>query len=217
MLRTVLCAALVVLTVPIDTAVAQDNSSTDIAVEIDLSSSRAGAERVRELLEALRRRFDLAPFEYTRLVRIAPNEVPHSHPVLTLNTSVRNEAGILLQYLHEQMHWYLTRLGTKAAPGSPLIAELQQMYPDAPTTLPEGARDQYSTYLHLIVNRLEIETATQYLGRERAVALALAQGHYRWIYRTVVADWEKLDAIYRRTEVAPIRPASSFSEATQPQ
>jgi hypothetical protein len=59
--------------------------TNDIEVVLDLDSLRRNAERTRDGLLDLRRRFDLSRFEYTRRVRIAPLEIPHSHPTLTLN------------------------------------------------------------------------------------------------------------------------------------
>jgi hypothetical protein len=64
----------------------------------------------------------LRPFEYTNHLRVAPTEIPHSHPILTLNTALFDPNAILCEYLHEQMHWYLTKF-KRADVGSPLIAE----------------------------------------------------------------------------------------------
>ena len=58
-------------------------------IVINLSETQRAAEQVRSLLQKLRTDFNLAPYEYTRQVRIAPGEIPHSHPILTLNTRVR--------------------------------------------------------------------------------------------------------------------------------
>jgi hypothetical protein len=181
------------------------------AIDVDLESARAAAERVRERLYRLRGRFDLTPFEYTRRVRIAPTEIPHSHPVLTLGTGPRSDDALLCTYLHEQMHWYLWCLGSPTFdPIGPFYDELKRRYPTPPTGLPEAAKDEYSTYLHLVVNWLEVEAASALLGRERAVGAALATPVYGWIYRQVVADWERLGALYREHGLVPMKPPSSF-------
>jgi hypothetical protein len=83
-------------------------SSDDLEITLDLDTVRRSADHVRDMLIDLRTRFDLASLEYTKQVRIAPLEIPHSHPTLMLNTWVRDELGLLSTYLHEQMHWYLT-------------------------------------------------------------------------------------------------------------
>jgi hypothetical protein len=87
-------------------------NSNDLMIELDLDAVRKAGDRVRTRLLRLRREFDLTPFEYTRRVRIAPLEIPHSHPVLTLNTRTEDDHALLCTYIHEQMHWYLWRLGS---------------------------------------------------------------------------------------------------------
>ena len=162
------------------------------------------------MLKALRERHDLRRFEFTRHLRVAPTELPHSHPVLTLNTQLHDPDQILCEYLHEQMHWYAARLGC-ADEDAPLIAELMRRYPNAPTEFPEGAPDAYSTYLHLLVNWLEIEAASQCLPRSRVEQIALAKHYYRWIYRTVVADWGSLELLFGRYALAPLLDVPAMS------
>ena len=82
-------------------------------IDVDLDHARREADRVRDMLQALRRRHDLSRFEYTRVVRIVPGGDTFSHPMLTLgNRFAENEDLLLSTYLHEQMHWYLWHLGT---------------------------------------------------------------------------------------------------------
>jgi hypothetical protein len=178
----------------------------DISYSIDLSTAQARAEKIIECIKRLREQHDLRRFEFTRKVRIAPTEIPHSHPVLTLNTQLYDPHEILCEYLHEQMHWYTERQNC-AGPRSPLIAELKQRYPQAPTGFPEGANDAYSTYLHLLVNWLEIEAASQFLGRQRVEEIARGKHYYRWVYRAVLADWLALDELFRAHDIVPIAPA----------
>jgi hypothetical protein len=190
---------------------ASNRADLGFAIDVDLDPVRKKAEGVRDRLSKLRSQFDLVPFEYTRRVRIAPNEVPHSHPVLTLNTRPQSDHSLLCTYVHEQMHWYLWRLGSPTVdPIAAFYAELKKRYPTVPTKIPEGANDEYSTYLHLVVNWLEIEAASSLLGRDEAIAVALETPVYRWIYRQVIADWEPLGDLYRKHKIVPIRPATQF-------
>jgi hypothetical protein len=108
------------------------------------------------------------------------------------------------------MHWYEDRLGCASA-GSPLIAELKQRYPQVPAGFPEGANDEYSTYLHLVVNWLEIEAASQFMARERAEEIARKKHYYRWMYRTVLADWSGLEELFRAHNLVPIAPANQLA------
>jgi hypothetical protein len=187
--------------------------SDGFAIDVDLDHVRKSAEDVRDRLAKMRRRFDLAQFEYTRRVRISPTEIPHSHPILTLNTRPQSDDALLCTYLHEQMHWYLWRLGSPSFdPVAPFYDELKRRYPAVPTHIPDGANDEYSTYLHLVVNWLEIEAASGFLGRELAISVALATPVYRWIYRQVIEDWDELGLLYGKHKIIPIKAASHFSD-----
>jgi len=183
--------------------------SEDFRIDLDLDHARREAERVRDMLRALRRRHDLSRFEYTRLVRIVPGGDTFSHPMLTLgNRFAENEDLLLSTYLHEQMHWYLWYLGTpEQDPIAPFFDELVRRYPEAPTELPDGARNYESTYIHLVINWLEVAATAEFIGRHRAVAVADAQRTYRWIYRTVLRDWDLLQELYERHGLVPIQGA----------
>jgi hypothetical protein len=182
----------------------------DFRYAIDLSVAQSRAEKTIECIKRLRKQYDICRFEYTNHLRVAPTEMPHSHPVLTLNTQLNNPEEILCEYLHEQMHWYETKLGC-AGEGSPLIADLKQRYPQAPVGFPEGANDEYSTYLHLLVNWLEIEAASQFIPRERAEEIARRKHDYRWMYRTVLSDWRRLEELFSSYAIVPIAPAEQLA------
>src|SRR5262245_48471655 len=178
----------------------------DFRIDIDLGHAEREAQRIRDLLTALRRRHDLSRFEFTRHVQIVPAGPTHSHPILTLGTRFAETEDLLLStYLHEQMHWYLWRLGgPDHDPIAPFFDELVRRYPRAPTRLPEGARSYEQTYLHLLVCWLAIWAASESLGAGRAPAVARNQGGYRWIYRTVIDDFEPPGALYRRHRILPV-------------
>jgi hypothetical protein len=61
------------------------STDQDFEIELDFTRVQNSAERVRTMLHELRRRFDLTPFEFCTKVRIAPTEIPHSHPRIILN------------------------------------------------------------------------------------------------------------------------------------
>ncbi|MDX2202608.1 MAG: hypothetical protein NW223_07655 [Hyphomicrobiaceae bacterium] len=192
--------------------------ASDLHIDIDLEHARREAARIKALLEALRRRHDLARYEYTRVVRIVPGGDTFAHPVLTLgNRFADSEDQLLSTYLHEQMHWYLWLLGTPDVDVvAPFMDDLVRRHPHAPVTLPDGARNYEATYVHLVVNFLEIAALSEFVGRERALALAQAQRSYRWIYRTVIADWAWLEALLTRHGLLPIRPAHELIAAQAP-
>ena len=167
---------------------------------------------MRDMLRALRRRHDLSRYEYTRVVRVVPGSDTFSHPILTLgNRFAENEDLLLSTYLHEQMHWYLWHLGTPDEdPIAPFFDELVRRYPEAPTELPDGARNYESTYLHLVINWLEVAATSEFIGRVRACAVADTQRTYRWIYRTVLRDWDLLQELYERNGLIPMRGAQEL-------
>jgi hypothetical protein len=184
-------------------------------IDVDIEEAQRAADRVRAWLLALRgRHADLARFEYTRHVRIVPASTTHSHPILTLGTRfAESEDHLLATYLHEQMHWYLWRLGgPDHDPVAPFFDELVRRYPKAPTRLPDGARNYEQTYVHLVVCWLELNAASEFIGWDRAAALAETNYGYRWIYRTVVRDWEALGALYTKHGILPMRTADEMAK-----
>jgi hypothetical protein len=66
----------------------------DFEIELYFTRVQHSAERVRTMLLELRKRFDLTPFEFCKKVRIAPTEIPRSHPQITLNTWVRDDLSL---------------------------------------------------------------------------------------------------------------------------
>jgi hypothetical protein len=187
-------------------------SVDDLTVTIDLEGVQRSADRVRGMLLDLRSRHDLSPFEYARKVRIAPLEIPHSHPVITLNSFWRDELGLLATYLHEQMHWYVTWYShIDCGRWRQLFRLLRERYQQVPVGGSEGAPDEFSGYLHLIVNWLEVEITARFVERDRVVDHVLALHFYRWMYRTVVDDWQALAALYRDYGLVPVKPATDMS------
>jgi hypothetical protein len=187
--------------------------SNGFRIDTDLDHAKREAERVLRMLTALRARHDLTRYEYTRHVRVMPAGHTYSHPILTLSTRFADtEDQLLAAYLHEQMHWYLWRLdGLDIDPIAPFFDELVRRYPKAPTRPPDGARNYEQTYVHLVVNWLEIKAVSEFIGWQRAAALAADSDGYRWIYQTVLADWEALGELLEQHGIVPIRPAPEFA------
>ena len=112
------------------------------------------------------------------------------------------------------MHWYLWHLGTPERDMvAPFMDELVRRYPHAPVDVANGgARSYKSTYEHLVVNWLELAAVSEFIGRDRAFALARAQRlrSYGWLYDVVVRDWVELEQLYKRHGIAPIRTADEL-------
>jgi hypothetical protein len=164
-------------------------------IRISCANGTQRERTVRDELNAFLDRYDLSPYTFTDEVIINEDATPHSHPVLTLDAFNRGPF-LLASYIHEQLHWY-AEANEEAAHAC--IEWVKTNYPDAPIGLPDGAADEFSTYLHLVVNWLEVGVLRETLGRDPADQLAtrLAEtGVYRWIYRTVLNDYDGLTREY---------------------
>ena len=167
------------------------------AIDIRLQTGTPLEERGRDQLRRLLRTYDLHKWLFTRDILIQSGVIPHSHPVLTLNTRyLDDDTAQLATFVHEQLHWFLTdhieRGKTNAA-----LTELRALYPTVPTTPPEGAMGERSTYLHLIVCHLELQAMTALLGEQSARQQLERWTHYTWVYRTVLTETERIGELLR--------------------
>jgi len=111
--------------------------------------------------------------------------IPHSHPVLTMNTRIDGDVDLLSVLVHEQLHWFANERNDSIEKA---IADFREIFPEVPVRGGEGARDEYSSYLHLVVCDLEFQALTELVGEERAREHLAAMTHYTWIYRQVLED-----------------------------
>ena len=170
---------------------------------IETASDHEDEKAVAEIVSRLIEQYDLTPWIFTkRIVVDRTARIPHSHPVLTLNTRyVDDEMEILTNIVHEQLHWFV--LEDQEALGG-AVTELHERYPDAPDGPPKGARDLRSTYLHLVVCSLEYIALEEKIGREAADMKLLSKTYYTWVFNTVVEDRTALrELLERHTLVLP--------------
>lgn len=185
---------------------------TDLRIGIDLSHAKRGAMAMRERLIALRTKYDLGAYEYCKEVCIAPTVIPYSHPVITLHTALFTETALLANYIHEQMHWYVTWYSHKHTNQWRVVwGALERRYPDPPIGRGEGADTLCSTHLHLIVNWLEIEALSSLIGAQAAKEHVAKLHYYRWIYASVIQEWQALRGLYASHYLVPILPAHDMS------
>ncbi len=169
-------------------------------MRIETATGSESEERTKRLLVELLENYDTSRWHFTDHVIIDENALGHSHPVLTLGTTfpVRSRIGVISLFLHEQIHWYLA-----GKPGACSAAqeELRRMYPEVPDASNGGARDECSTYLHLIVNWLEIEVLRAVVGTDDAEETLQAARYgrvYQWIYSRVAEDGEAIGNVIRK-------------------
>lgn len=174
---------------------------TDLQIKLKAKTPREAA--TRDQLLALLGQHDLSKWLYTHRVVIDEQAIPHSHPVLTLHARHLDQDDLLLStFVHEQLHWLLA---TKRKPVGYAIDVLRDMFPDVPVGPPEGALDRDSSYLHLIVNYLELEAMKEIVGDERA-RLAFEfwfTDHYTGLYGIVLDNQVEIAALIDRFELRP--------------
>lgn len=169
-------------------------------VAIELVEETPATAQAKALLEAQLQQYDLRPYLFTQRVRIAPAGSPRSHPVLTLTPRlVAQPDRFLSVFLHEQMHWFLAGIEARTEAA---IAALRARYPDPPHDPDLVARDAHSTYLHLVVNWLELQALTRVIGRKRAHATLAGADVYRWIYQTVLQDEAEIGTLLAAPGIA---------------
>lgn len=156
----------------------------DAAVSIALAEDSQEEGRARDQLLRILSTWDLSRWLFTQEARIDSRAIPHSHPVLTVNTRyLGNDTAQIATFIHEQLHWFMLthRTATDSA-----VVDLESLFPDAPEGPPEGARDRYSTYLHLMVCLLEYDALVSLFGEDVAERTVRAWRHYPWVYRQVL-------------------------------
>ena len=137
-------------------------------LDIKLQHGDAAEAQTRDQLLRLLKTYDVERWIFTRSLVIdsTPGVIPHSHPVLTLNTRHRKDDDLLLStFVHENLHHFLTQHADQTDAAK---RELRKIFPKVPVGYPDGADSEDSGYLHLIVNYLEYQADKELLGELRA-------------------------------------------------
>jgi hypothetical protein len=172
-----------------------------MAVSIVLANESEREQATRYQLCALLQRHSLDRWQFTDVVRIEQGAIPHSHPVLTLNTYLLgDDARLLAVYVHEQLHWFCHH---HEAASNRAINDLRAVYPVVPVGLPEGAKSEFSSYLHLAIGYLECAALIELLGPGEARRVLEGWTYYTWIYDTVLRDFDTIGAIVERHNLLP--------------
>ena len=137
-----------------------------------------------QTLKQVLRSYDLSKYTFTHEVVIEER---------AMNARFADSPDELLSsFVHEQLHWYLR---DHDAQQKAAIAELRQMYPNAPVGLPEGADTAYSTDGHLVNCYLEIQADRELIGPKRTDEVIKNKPWYTWIYKTILRDEDKIRAV----------------------
>ena len=172
-------------------------------IEISLKNNTPGEAKTKAQLERLIAANDLTKWTFTRKVEIDEKAIPHSHPVLTISARhIKDDELLLSTYVHEQIHWHLVNLSKET---DEAIKELRALFPKVPAGGPEGARDENSTYLHLLVCYLEYRADRELMGELKAkqVIEFWSTDHYTWVYRTVLERARDVGTIAFKYKLVP--------------
>lgn len=172
-----------------------------INISIETKSGHPDEQATKEKLLKLLGQYDISRYVITNKVLIEKGAIPHSHPILTINTRKYSvESNLLAVLLHEQLHWHLDKYLERVRAA---IAELRLVYPKVPVGFPDGARNEQSTYLHLLLCPIEYCAARKIFGNKEARRLLdfWKQDIYRWVYKIVDEDLDKLMAINKKYQL----------------
>lgn len=160
------------------------------ALNIKLNSGGEPEKKAKVLIEEFERKYDLKPYIFTHEILIKSMEIPHSHPVLTLNTRQIDEPKRYLGlFLHEQIHWFFAKMGNELKTQN-FISKMKAKYPKVPSRKDGGANDDKSTYLHFGVCYYELIVMTKLLGEKDAVRIFSTEDVYFWVRKQVLENRE---------------------------
>ncbi len=158
-------------------------------IEVKLVSDTEARRRLRSrLLRVVRSDDRLDKWLFTRHVLIDDSTVSHSRPVLTLGTGVtsKSSSGLPSEFLHEQIRRHLSM---HPAESKLAMEDLRRKYPTAKVGREQGgARNEESTYLHLLVCFLELESLSELVGKKKASSLIATKPYYTWVCGKVASD-----------------------------
>ena len=177
-------------------------------LEITLKNNDQREQQTKQQLQRLLSAYDFSNWMFTKKVIIESGSViPHSHPVLTLSTRhLKDDELLLSTFVHENLHWYLIE---KSKETEEAYKELKAMFPKVPVGFPEGARDEESSYKHILVCYMEYQAVRILLGELKAKQVMdfWATDHYTWIYKTILEREREIGSLLRKHKLYPIQRA----------
>jgi hypothetical protein len=176
-------------------------------LEITLKHNDQREQQTKQQLLRLLSAYDVSDWIFTQKIIIESgfNVIPHSHPVLTLSTRhLKDDELLLSTFVHEQLHWFLVQNPKETEEA---YKEIRSLFPKVPVGFPEGARNEESTYKHIIVCYLEYQAVKALLGELKAKQVMgfWATDHYTWIYKTVLEREREIGSLVRKHKLFPAR------------
>lgn len=164
--------------------------------------------QTRNELRQLIAGYHLSGLQWTDRVVAENWAIPHSHPIVTMNTRTA-EDDLLAAYLHEQLH---RRIDAQPSIVSAADATRQD-WPRVPDASVGGAADEHPIREHLILCHLEQQALRAVIGPDRADTVLRRQMTdvvYPWVYAQILPLGPTLDRICTSQDPWPARVSSSW-------
>jgi hypothetical protein len=167
-----------------------------VALTLDLAHDSPAERDTRDFLIDLMGTYALDRWRYADRVRISDDEIPHSHPILTLSSYPDRRAPLRLlsSYMHEQLHWFWL-LDTHGERPVAALDEFSRVFPSLPVGPPDGCRSAFSNLLHIAINYWEVEGMADLIGRDAARQFIASKPYYRTVYRLVLERPDEIAGI----------------------
>ncbi|AOT07873.1 hypothetical protein [Pseudoalteromonas luteoviolacea] len=172
-------------------------SNANISITTSAGSNKE--LKIESTLNELVKKYDIDQWFYTSKVLVNEKaRVPHSHPVLTMNTAkayLESDIRVLSTFLHEQFHWHVVLNGKGSI--DEFRGAIKREFPKVEYKRPLGSGDEGGTLTHLVVCYLEYRAMASLIGERDARALLESNPYYTWIYKTILdkQNHSKLDKL----------------------
>lgn len=154
-------------------------------IEIQLHDGNKAEKQGQQMIQDFLKKYDLSKYIFTKKIIIQSMAIPHSHPVLTLNTrQIDQPDRYLSTFIHEQIHWFF--VGANSKNTDKFVESIKKHFPKIPDSQNGGAKDEYSTYLHLGVCYYEFLALSHYIGADKAKKVFETADVYSWIDKQVL-------------------------------
>ncbi|KID57370.1 hypothetical protein JF50_09155 [Pseudoalteromonas luteoviolacea] len=172
---------------------------SNAAISIKTAAGTDKELKIENTLKKLMDKYDIEQWIYTSKALVNEKaRVPHSHPVLTMNTAkayLESENRVLSTFLHEQFHWHVVLNGKGSI--DEFRGAIKREFPKVEYKRPLGSGDEGGTLTHLVVCYLEYRAMASLIGESDAKALLKSNPYYTWIYKTILdkENHPKLDKL----------------------
>lgn len=164
-------------------------------IDIILKNNSNTEKNAKKQLLSLLKKYDLSKYILTDKVIIEDRVIPHSHPVLTLNTRHNlNLDRFLSVFIHENLHWIETIERSKF---NLALYDLKKefKYPENCST------KEISFFRHLIICYLELKADIDILGKTKAYNLAKTADIYRDIWVIILRNEKIIETVLKKNRI----------------